>query len=263
MFRLFLIKLLSSSQEAHPLANSPALPEKEPEKQPDKGPTPRLRNRRSYERFDLDHKHLALMNDQEIFLIRDLSSQGFSCEVSERALTKLHRGDVYLCRLRYLGEVYEANACVRWAEQRFVGFELVKPGAKLAAFMKRLLKPLEIAHSFAEVDARFVEGYDNEGLRWFQGAESSNLYLWYGQAGEVKAWRLATGSLYACWDGTRGIRTGSIEEEAKPNTAFSPPWQQSFHEDEQLNPSVIQFVTDIFMALQLSDKDKLLSTLVT
>ena len=69
-------------------------------------PEPPIRNRRVFARYNIDHKHLTLMNDQDILLVREISSKGFSTEVSPRGFARLVVGDVYDARVSDVGHPY-------------------------------------------------------------------------------------------------------------------------------------------------------------
>ena len=45
------------------------------------------RNRRLFERYNVNQQHLTVLNDQDIFVVRDISAKGFSSDVSPRAMT--------------------------------------------------------------------------------------------------------------------------------------------------------------------------------
>lgn len=252
MFRLFLVSLLQSgdnlmqdSGEAEASAASE-----------------RLRNRRIFERFGIDHKHLALMNDQDILPIRDISEKGFATEVSERGFRRLVVGDVYLCRIRYLGEVYESQAVVRWKASGFVGFELLCPSVKVQAFMKRLLLPVEVGASLKKVDDHLARQRDHEGMHWYQAMDGTQIYVWEDDAGTVRAWKVEKTGRFVRWDADHGLRTGSLLPEPTHEGSFTPPWEQKMKEDSSPDTELTQFVTDVLMAAQIDVRDQLIRLLV-
>lgn len=252
MFRLFLINLLKSGYDfdQNGSIEDSYLPPR------------RLRNRRIFERFDLDHKHLSLMNDQDILLVRDLSEKGFSTEVSERGFKRLMVGDVYSCRLRYVGELYDTQACVRWKSKRFVGFELVKASANMKKFMKRLIKPIEIGSSLQKVDEKFIKEHDNEGMVWYQGVEETNLYLWFDELGEIKSWQLEGKENYIRWDPIGRISTGKIKKIQKIKHDLASQ-NLNLEEDENPDAELKQFATDVFMAISLSNREQLIESIMS
>ena len=248
MFRMFLVKQVASA--SGPLGKAKATTRMPPQ---------RLRNRRIYDRFDIDHKHLALLNDQDILLVRDLSEKGFSTEVSDRGFRRMSVGDVYLCRIRYLAEVYDANVSVRWKAKRFIGFEIVKHTKALKTFMERLLIPLEVGTSLKPVPEKENRANDN-GMMWYHGTYETNFYLWEDDAGEVASWQLEDANRFVRWDSQGGLVTGKVQ--AKDHNSLLFPWQQSLVADDNINENLRQYATDIFMALALPQKQQLINSLL-
>ena len=246
MFRLFLIDLVRSGKDAK-TASKPALPPK------------RLRNRRIYERYDVDHKHLALMNDQDILLVRDLSERGFSTEVSPRSFKRFVVGDIYRCKLRYLGEIYASKTRVVWKSKGFVGFELVSPQPPLRSFMKRLLRPLSVGNSLEQVDPKFIESRDNEGMDWYRGESATNIYLWKDDEGHLKAWKMELDRAIVQWSPVTGLSTGRKILSAKAD--FARPWDDKTMVDDQVDSTLKQFAVDVLMAAQLPRKTDILATI--
>jgi len=251
MFRLFLVNLLKSGKEL----------DKAVDKSKNELPPKRLRNRRIYDRFDIDHKHLSLMNDQDILLVRDLSERGFSTEVSERGFKRLIVGDVYLCRIRYLGEIYDAEAGVRWKSKGFVGFELLKSSRQMKTFMRRLIRPIEIGTSLQKVDDRFIQMHDNEGMNWYHGANETNFYLWEDDAGSLRSWKLESTDRFIKWDPVNGLSTGTVVQNSENTGHLLTPWQQVLEEDPSPDKDLKQFATDVFMAIQHTARDQLIESI--
>ena len=252
MFRLFLVNLLQSGKEL-----DKALGQSKNEL-----PPKRLRNRRIFDRFDIDHKHLSLMNDQDILLVRDLSERGFSTEVSERGFKRLIVGDVYLCRIRYLGEIYEAQAGVRWKSKGFVGFEILKTSRQLKQFMRRLIRPIEIGTSLQKVDDRYIQMHDNEGMNWYHGADETNFYLWEDDVGELRSWKLESTDKFIKWDPVNGLTTGKMLQNSEAPDQILTPWQQVLQEDGEPDPDLKQFAADVFMAIQHDARDQLIKSVM-
>ena len=86
MFRLYLLNLIKSGESSKKKIVSKGLPARTEF------------DRRTYERFNTKDKHMMLMNEQDIFFIRDISKRGFNVEVSDRAFDRLTVGDKYKCR---------------------------------------------------------------------------------------------------------------------------------------------------------------------
>lgn len=245
MFQLFLVNLIKSGADFDmPVATS--LPPK------------RLRNRRIYERYTIDHKHLALMNDQDILLVRDLSEGGFCTEVSERAFRRLTIGDLFVCRLRYLGEIYRCEAQVAWKSKNFVGFELRNTSADVDRFMSRLLTPLRIGTSLKPIDEKLARGIDNEGMLWYQGEDETNLYIWPGSDDKIGRWTFIHKERYTRWDNERGLQTGTML--GPTDLAF--PWnQKEGPADKNVDLQFRQETVDTLMALASPHKEQLIASL--
>ncbi len=250
MFRLFLIDRLQSGLEKgnKKEEEKPALPPK------------RLRNRRVFERFNIDTKHLALMNEQDILLVRDVSQLGFSTEVSKRGFERLKKGDIYQCRLRYLNEIFTLKTKVTWKVKQFVGFEIVKPSQQVKRFMNRLIKPVEIGVSMEEVDKSLVnQDEESSDKRWFHASSGTDLFTWQ-EEDELKAWRLEDQAKFINWTKGDGIRTGKVKSKIK-TIGVSDPWTNEYQNDDLKDPNLEQFAIDVFMAMQIDQKEKLLKTL--
>lgn len=252
MFRLYLVDQLQTAQLAshNHLAGAGENRHKRPK-----------RNRRIYDRFDIDHKHLSLMNDQDILLIRDISEFGFSTEVSSRGFKRLNIGDTYRCRLRYLNEIYEVEACVRWKLKNFVGFEIVKNSPKLNRFMKRLIKPIEIASTFNKVDDMINKLQHDDGMEWYQGVDSSNFYLWRDEFGHVKSWCFESSNRYLKWKQGFGLSSGSWKSEGHFSELMSNPKNREASEDMALDGDLTQLVLDVFMAFPIPEKQELINSI--
>lgn len=251
MFRLFLRKkVLAAGDKPAREADSTR-----------KAPAER-RNRRVFARYNIDHKHLTLMNDADILLVREISAKGFSTEVSPRGYERLVVGDVYEARIRYLGEIFDLHGRVAWKADNFVGFEIVKAERDTLLFLKRLLRPVEIAGSLMPVESSFMaEG--QAGKTWYHGDEESDLYVWHDQeTQELKAWQLSVGNQYIEWHEGSGLVTGSLNAVqgggALMGANLSGPAQT---QDAAVDQKKKQFAVDIIMALQFPVRENLLETL--
>lgn len=244
MFRLFLIERLSSGSKT---SEKVALPKKQ------------YRNRRLYERLNVDHKHMTLMNDQDILLIRNLSSHGFSCEVSERYFNKITVGDIYLCRLRYVNEIYELKAKVSWKDNNFVGFQLVEETPKIQAFIERLLRPLRIGSSLKKQDSKVQQAPTEKTKIWFHGDEQSDLFVWVNDRAELSAWCLEIPPKYIEWHHDRGLESGSLTDPELPS--LSAPWDKKRKKDQAIDQKLKQLALDIFQALDYERNDELIAPL--
>lgn len=222
----------------------------------------RPRNRRVFQRYAIDHKHLTLMNEQDILLVRELSAKGFSTEVSERGFERLTIGDVYDARVRYLGEIYDLQARVAWKHDRFVGFEMVDADHATLTFVRRLIKPVEIASSLKTVEASFLQE-STSCKEWLHGDEESDLYIWRGDGEErVRAWQLAVGRNYVEWADGDGLSTGQIQPvDQEQQVLGSGPQSVTQQRDVSPDSGKRQFAIDVIMAVDHPLRDQLLETL--
>jgi hypothetical protein len=248
MFRLFLIDRLVSASEV----------EKADQSRKNTPPSKRLRNRRVYDRFNIDSKHIALLNDQDILPIRDVSEFGFSTEVSDRGFQRLLVGDVYRCRIRYMQEIYDIDARIAWKAKQFVGWTIARNNESLRPFFDRLIKPLDIAMSLQKVT---TAGSHDDRREWYQGIRDTSLFIWLSEHGSLKAWQLESQATYLEWDVDAGLSSGkSFNPEKVLDT--TDPWKPVHLPDPRLNHETKQFATDVFMALQISYRDEIIGTLV-
>jgi hypothetical protein len=247
MIKLFLrAKLLSGSESEQATADA----------------KPKRRNRRVFERFAVDHKHLTMMNEQDILLIREISSKGFSTEVSARGASRVNIGDVYEARVRYLGESYDLNAKVTWKTENSVGFEIVEANRETVLFLKRLLRPIEIANSLREIDSKFM--LENESKKiWYHGDEQADLYIWLDrESGSIRAWQLAIGTGYAEWNQEFGLVTGDVICESMPELLMSASiGSVTLKRHGEVDPEQKQLAVDILVAFPFPIREQLLATL--
>lgn len=261
MFRLFLRKkVLSGSEKAVKGGERAHEGRRAAGSDVDPSATPR-RNRRVFARHAIDHKHLTLMNEQDILLVREISPKGFSTEVSPRGFQRLNIGDVYEARVRYLGEIYDLQTKVIWKQEGFVGFEIVKAGRETLTFIKRLLKPIEIASSLQPVEATFTND-SASGKTWFHGDDESDLYVWHNpETSDLTAWQLAVGDHYVEWNEASGLTTGSLAQVQGREMLMGANLQGLTHRvDQTLDPQKRQFAIDVIMALQFPVREEILET---
>lgn len=259
MFRLFLRKKVLSGEKAAPATRG------------GKGELARAagdgidaargRNRRVFTRHAVDHKHLTLMNEQDILLVREISPKGFSTEVSPRGFSRLVIGDVYDARARYLGEIYDMQAKVIWKHDSYIGFEIVKAGRETLQFIKRLLKPIEIASSLMPVEATFTNE-SSTGKTWFHGDDESDLYVWHDPVtNDLTGWQLAIGDGYVEWNDSKGLATGSLKSVQGREMLMGANLPGLTHsQDVELDGTKRQFAVDVIMALQFPIREEILET---
>lgn len=253
MFRLFLRKKVLAAADKSARGSTTPAPKKATEER---------RNRRIFARYNIDHKHLTLMNEADILLVREISAKGFSTEVSQRGFERLVVGDVYEARIRYLGEIYDMQARVAWKADSFVGFEIVKAERETLMFLKRLLRPIEIASSLQPVESSFMSD-GHEGKSWYHGDEESDLYIWHDpETQELKAWQLAIGNQYVEWNDAAGISTGALSNVQGGGALMGANLKglQSV-QDPVVDAKKKQFALDVIMALQFPVRENLLETL--
>lgn len=200
----------------------------------EKRPHPRrLKSRRIYERFDLSYKHMRLLNDQDILIIRDLSERGFCCEVSSRAFKKFDLSQIYLASIRYGSETYKVRLEVSWKKLPFVGFACLDPSASLLSFMKRLLKPIAIGQSL-----KMVSKADNQKI--FESDKGVKLTVFYDSDETLLSFLFENQSKKLEW-----------------TKDFGFSGNEKFASEEK---DIKTFVFDIFMAMADPIRQKLLQT---
>lgn len=253
MFRLFLRKKVLAAPEKSARGKAKDAPKKTLEER---------RNRRIFARYNIDHKHLTLMNDADILLVREISAKGFSTEVSQRGFERLVVGDVYEARIRYLGEIYDMQARVAWKADSFVGFEIVKAERETLMFLKRLLRPIEIASSLQQVETSFMSE-SQEGKSWYHGDEESDLYVWHDpETQELKAWQLSIGNQYVEWNEATGLATGALTNVQGGGALMGANLKGLTNaQDAAVDVKKKQFAVDVIMALQFPVRETLLETL--
>lgn len=253
MFRLFLKKKIIDGENASTNGNGEAARVRA------HAQSAIAKNRRVFSRYNVDHKHLTLMNEQDILLVREISAKGFSTDVSQRGYERLFIGDVYEARVRYHRETYDLRARVAWKADGVVGFEMVETPHETLGFIKRLLKPIEIAQSMQPVDPSFLRESEHEKA-WYHGDQESDLFIWKEQdTSHVKAWQLSIGNQYVEWSELRGLVTGTTSP-TPVSEVLTHPTAQIQQPDQAIDGSKKQMAIDIIMALQDPVKDLILET---
>lgn len=226
-------------------------------------PTPVRRNRRILTRYNIDHKHLTLMNDADILLVREISAKGFSVEVSARAFARFASGDVYEARIRYLGELYDLKARVTWKNDHYIGFELVEADRDTYMFLQRLLKPMAVAFSLHAVDAAFMD--QNPGKHWWHGDDDSDLTVWHDvETQSLTAWRFSFDGQYVEWRADQGLSSGALVQDNQTSSVLrSTPFTLIERRDAAVDPQKRQFAVDVFMAMPVACSEELLATIAS
>ncbi len=245
MFRIFLRKKLYSGRKP------------KNKKSPTKGASGK--NRRLYERYQVDQQHLTVMNDQDILVIRDISAKGFCSDVSSRAYERFELNDIYAARMRYHGDVQDIQVKVAWKRQQQVGFELHKPDQKMLNFFRLLLRPIELANSLSQVDAAFMRD-QHAGLAWFHG-EDVDLHIWLTEEEGVSAWQLIADDQIVEWSSVHGIKTGGIHRSGRTELGILEPGEVFKVMDPEPNPTRVRLATDVIIALPFPERSDLVKTL--
>lgn len=204
MFRFFLTKKLFSGE------SSPVVRAERP-------------NRRMSDRFFFDRRRMTMMSEQDIMVVRDVSSTGFSSIVSERVWTGLNPGDGFASRVRVGHDILEFDIRVAWKDvwdpggpggvEHLIGFELVhsRPGAEEA--WKRLIRPFSLAGTLRKVDSAFMQQYGSSKV-WYRGEHGCDLMIWSApEGGELVAWRLSFDGHYVEWRSGAGFETGTSPDQ--------------------------------------------------
>jgi hypothetical protein len=251
VFRIYLEKKISSGQsETNKVESPPIRPS-------------RTRNRRLFERYNVDHYHLTVLNDQDILVVRDLSAKGFSSDVSERAFMRFNLGDVYSAKLRYLGEVYDVKVKVSWKQSKVVGFEVIDADTDFLKFLGRVIRPIKIGSSMKQIRVDELENSDLQKLT-LKGDFNTHIYIWKkAHVDDLEAWQLVMGEEFVEWSSSSGTTTGSLE--AKPlfdqSLGLSNEKSSSLVPDKKINERRKRLAIDIFAALNVAFRDDLLATL--
>lgn len=221
----------------------------------------RLRNRRLYQRYKVNQQHLTVMNDQDILVIRDLSANGFSSDVSPRAYLRFELNDVYEARMRYLGELHDMSIKVAWKRNRVVGFEVCQAEPETLNFFRRLLKPVQLANSLAKVDAAFMRETDH-GKTWYHGDEGTDLMIWRSPNHQIEAWQLICGDQFVEWRSQYGFSSGVIRQDGSSQSGILKSTEELMIRDKSIDQERLRFVADLIMAIRYDEKHELMETLI-
>ncbi len=230
MFRLYLTKKLESLDPKHAR------------------PTSRLpKNRRVFERFTIDYKHLTMLNDQDIFLVRNVSETGLCVEANQRALERLQEKSVYEAKIRYLGETYKCQLQVRWKEDLLIGFEIFELDPQTRDFLKRLIQPAQIGASLKSLQA-------TDTRKVFLGIHNSWLIM--DTKGEtITRWVFCYQNDFVRWE-AKSFATGALIEALTPekiaNLQLLPR--------AETNDTFINFAKDVIMAFGDASKEQVIHT---
>ena len=249
MFRIFLGKKLAEGKGGEDGTKEKAM-------RPSRG-----RNRRLFERYNVDHYHLTILNDQDILVVRDLSAKGFSSDVSERAFLRFTIGDIYSAKLRHLGEVYDVKIRVSWKANKVVGFEVMEATADFLRFLSRIIRPLKIATSMKEVNAQNMKTEQNNKI-WLRGDLNTDLFIWKDENGNIEAWQLIMGDEFVEWSLNAGFATGLQRLPSREDRAVGLTHTEvTIVKDNAVDNKRKKFALDIIASLSGAHRDELLGTL--
>ncbi len=219
------------------------------------------RNRRIYERYNVDQKHLTLLNEQDILVIREISLKGFSSDVSDRAFQRFKVDDRYEGRMRYMGETHDLAMRVSWKKDRVIGFQILETSREGTAFLNRLVKPVALAHSLREVNSDYlIEAHANKA--WLRGDMNSDLFIWYGEGGRIDHWRMTWDHYFVEYDRYDGFHTGLIKYKTIGNEtsiAMKPEIIQV--RDETPNEALKIFSYDVITTMVSRHRTSLMETI--
>lgn len=242
MFRIFIKKKIGSGKEAGGKRFIPR--------------TSLRRNRRLVQRYNVDQKHLTLLNEQDILVIRELSANGFSSDVSDRGFQRFVIDDVYEGKLAYSGQTYPLRMRVSWKKNHVVGFEIIKLGEKAAQFIEEVLEPLTIGSSMKEVESTTeVSGHKVT----LEGTRGAHLSIWFADSQTIASWRMHWDQSYVEYDSHVGIKTGTlrpVEGLSQGGATITDPYV----DDLEVNKIAKKFAYDVVMGMTVPYRDVLLDS---
>lgn len=244
MFRIFLKKKLESGEITKDAPNGDG----------DLKP----QDRRVHERFSVDQKHLTVMNDQDILVIRDISVKGFCSDVSDRAYERFTMDDVFEARMRSHGEIRSIMIKVAWKREKAVGFELHNADTETLVFFRDLVKPYKLASSLRPVETNYTQ--NEEGRVWYHG-EDVDLHIWMLDGSGISAWQLIADSQLIEWSANDGIRTGVIKYQGKTELGIREQGEPHHVMDAKPDLGRVRLASEIFAASSLPEYDELDLTL--
>lgn len=253
MFKVFIHRRIHGNLKNSSAKHS-SLPEKGASTENNDSSNTRVpKNRRQSERFTIDAKQLAVFNEQDILFIRDLSEDGFSSIVSDRAFERFEIGDGYVSRLSHLGQSYDLTVEVAWKNENLIGFRFRKMPVESIRLVQRLITPARLASTLVKVDAAFME----TNRIWYHGEEQTDLFIWQSNRNSIDAWEFSSGSIFVTWDPDRLFRTGAQKAADVSDTGLISDQQLLKIFDESPKQESIQFALDVITASNCEEKDLL------
>lgn len=223
-------------------------------------------DRRRYERFNIDYKHITIQNESDILTIRELSIQGFSAEVSPRFFERVEKNDIFEARLRYMGEIYDLNIRVAWKAGTQVGFQLLDAPSSTQIFLRRVLHAANIGNSLAKKGPSSKPDDESATFKdWFHSPLDADLFVWrHQQSGSVTAWQLTLAPMFIEWSDSLGLVTGSLVSNLSHTiTQIAQGVGNWLKPDNQIDLNKKQFAIDVLLALRDPVRDELVATLTT
>lgn len=233
---------------------------------PDSKSTVPWSDRRRYERFNINYKHITLQNESDILTIRELSIQGFSAEVSSRFFDRVEKNDIFEARLRYLGEIYDLTIRVAWKAGSQVGFQLLEAPSSTHIFLRRVLNAANIGNSLVKKSPSSKPEDDSAPIKdWFHSPQDADLFVWRNQqSGSVTAWQLTSPPMFVEWSDSLGLVTGSLVSNLSHTIAQVAQGMGGWLKpDGQIDSNKKQFSIDVLLALRDPIRDELVATLTT
>jgi hypothetical protein len=230
-------------------------------------------NRRMNDRFSFDRKRMTMMSDQDIMVVREVSSSGFSSLVSERAWERMNPGDGFSARVRIGSEILQFDIRVAWKDviqsgdpvdaAFMIGFELMHNDSGSEDSWRRLIRPASIAGTLRRVESAFMEQYGSSKV-WYRGEEGCDLMIWSGsEDGGIVAWRLSFDGRYVEWRSGIGFETGESSDLFHTNLAASTMPRSKGLNETTSKPDHRRLVEalDILSASEISESGALIGLL--
>lgn len=184
-------------------------------------------NRRMHERYAFEHRHVTMMSDQDIMVVREVSKTGFSSVVSHRTWERMQVGDGYQSKLRLGSAVLDFTIKVAWKDcfipdgsigvkageepdqpAYYLGFEIIDADDDVRSEWSRLIRPAALAASLRRVESSFMAEFGAEKI-WYHGEDGCDLMIWLDSEGtHPMAWRLSFNAGYVEWRENFGFETG-------------------------------------------------------
>jgi hypothetical protein len=215
-------------------------------------------NRRKNIRYDMDHKHLTLMNDQDIYQIRDVSKNGFSTFASKRTLQRVTTGDTYESKIRYVGATYALTARVSWTSNEAIGFTCLDSNPQTKEFLARILQPMTIGSTLTLMECDLVKKYESSKTHYV-GSHNSNLFIWTGRDGIVDAWQLIIDQSFLEWSHLNSLSSGNLADTVK--SSMFDLSQEMLNKTHEVSTESIQFATDVIMGSSIKEQEQIINTL--